>query len=50
MTIEELAWFIKMIDDLTDRDFQTLYNIIHIRAMRRAQKRYPKPQQTPEGD
>lgn len=50
MTIEEMAWFIQMIDDLTDQEFETLYNIIHLRAMRRATARYPKPQGKKEKD
>ncbi|GAH79088.1 unnamed protein product [marine sediment metagenome] len=50
MTFEDLVRLINMIDALTDREFETLYNIIHIRAMRRAQARYPKPQDQKEGD
>lgn len=48
MKIEELADFINLIDQLSDRDFQSIHNIIHLRAMRRAQARYPKPLHKPK--
>ena len=50
MKLHRFVEFIEQIDELSNKDFQTVFNVMHLRSMRRFRKRSPPPKSPRRGE